>query len=143
MELFSSLGKKLDHLHLKDILKYECELYLNQPLTPPQCKIIATYCTSNNRLAIENGQWSTIPISRDTRLCHIFYFNAVEIEARFMLECPLYEPIRDKFTSLFENVVLGSLKSFFQLDHQVDICLFLKKATALHKFRGLASLKQP
>jgi hypothetical protein len=60
-----------------------------------------------------------------------------------MLECPLYEPIKDKFTSLFENVVLGSLKPFFQLDHQVDISLFLKEDTALHQFRGLASLKQP
>ena len=30
---------KLDYLHLKEFLKYECELYLKQPLTPPQCKI--------------------------------------------------------------------------------------------------------
>ena len=27
--------KKLHYLHLKDFLKYECELYLKQPLTPP------------------------------------------------------------------------------------------------------------
>ena len=39
--------------------------------------------------------------------------------------------IRDKFPSLFENVVLGSLKSFFQLDNQVDINLYLIEATAL------------
>ena len=30
-----------------------------------------------------------------------------------------------KFPSLYENVVLGSPKSFFQLDHQVDISLYL------------------
>ena len=24
------MGKKLDYLHLKDFLKYECELYLNE-----------------------------------------------------------------------------------------------------------------
>ena len=30
-------------------------------------------------------------------------------------------PFRDKFQSLHENVVLGSLKSFFQLDHQVEL----------------------
>ena len=70
-----------------------------------------------------------------------FSCNAVEIEAHFMLECPLYKPIRDKFPSLFENVVLGSLKYFFQLDHQVDISLYLKEATALHQSRELASLK--
>ena len=38
-----------------------------------------------------------------------------------MLDCPLYYPIRDKFSTLFEDVVLCSLKSFFQLNHQVDI----------------------
>ena len=31
--------KKLDHLHLKEFLKYECKLYLEQPSTPPQRKI--------------------------------------------------------------------------------------------------------
>ena len=40
-----------------------------------------------------------------------------------MLECPLYKPIRDKLPSIYENVVLWSLESFFQLDHQVDISL--------------------
>ena len=40
-----------------------------------------------------------------------------------MLECPLYDPIRDKFQSLFEKVVLGILKFFFQVDQQVDISL--------------------
>ena len=37
----------------------------------------------------------------------------------------MYNAIREKFPSLLENVVLGSLKSFFQLDHQVDISLYL------------------
>ena len=41
----------------------------------------------------------------------------VENETYFVLECPLYNYIRDDFPSLFENVVLESLKSFFQLDH--------------------------
>ena len=45
VELFPSLRKKLDYLYLKDFLKYKCELYLLQPLTPPQHNIIATYCT--------------------------------------------------------------------------------------------------
>ena len=47
-----------------------------------------------------------------------------------MLECPIYNFVRDKFQSLFENLILGSLQSFFQLDHQVDIGLYLMKATA-------------
>ena len=56
-----------------------------------------------------------IPISRGTRLCHFCSHNAVENEAHLLLECLLYKPIRDKFPSLFENVVPGSLKSFLQI----------------------------
>ena len=61
-----------------DILKYECELYLKQPLTPPQHKIIVAYRTLNHRLAIEIGWSSTIPISRDNILCHFCSYNVVE-----------------------------------------------------------------
>ena len=52
-----------------------------------------------------------------------------------MLECPLYNPIRHKFPSLFENVDLGSLESFFQLDHEVDFSLYITKATTLCQSR--------
>ena len=38
--------------------------------------------------------------------------------------CPPYNLIRYKFPYLFENVVSGSLKSFFQLDQQLTF-LFL------------------
>ena len=55
------------------------------------------------------------------------------------MECHLY--IRDKFPSLFEDVVPGSLTSFFQLDHEVDISLYLIEVTALRHFRELASMK--
>ena len=50
-------------------------------------------------------------------------------------------PIRDKFPLLFENVVLRSLKSFFQLDCQVDISRYLKEATALCHPRELVGMK--
>ena len=40
-------------IHLKDFLKYNCELYLKQALTPPQHKIIVAYHTSNRRLVVE------------------------------------------------------------------------------------------
>jgi hypothetical protein len=48
---------------------------------------------------------------------------------------PRYKPIRDKFPSLFENVVLNF---FFQLDHQVDISLYLIEATPLHHSKGIS-----
>ena len=91
---FHLFKEKLYYLHLEDLLKYKCELYLKPLLTPPQRKIIFAYCTSNHRLAIETGQWTTIPNSRNTRLCHLISYNAVENEAHFVLECPLYNPTR-------------------------------------------------
>ena len=113
-------------------LKYECELYMKQPLTPCQRNIIAAYHTLNHRLAIETGRWTITPISRDTKVCHFFSHIAVENEAHFALVCPLYNPFRDKFPSKFENVVLGSLKSFFQLDQQVNITLFHRGYCTCH-----------
>jgi hypothetical protein len=58
---FQLLWKKLYYLPLKDFLKYECELYLKQPLTPPHHNIIDAYGTSNHRLAIEIGRWFECP----------------------------------------------------------------------------------
>ena len=64
-----------------------------------------------------------------------------ENEAHLVLECPLYDFIRDKFPSLFKNVVSGCFKSFFQLDQQVDIILYLTEATTLGHSKKLTSLK--
>ena len=76
---FHLFGKKLYYLRLKDSLNYDCKSYLKQPLTPLQHEIIAAYHTSNHRLAIENGRWTSIPISRDTRLCYFCsYYKADE-----------------------------------------------------------------
>jgi len=107
---------------------------LNQPLTPPQCRIIVAYRTLNHGLAIATGRYTSIPISRDTTLYHFRSYNAVKSEAHFVLECP-------KFPSLFESVVLESLESFFQLDHQVDISLYLTEVTALRHSKKIAGLK--
>ena len=79
-------------------------------------------------------------MSLDSRLCHFCSYNAIENEAHFVSECPLYNCIRDKFASLFETTIPRNLESFFQLDRQVDISLNLTKATALCHPRELAHL---
>jgi hypothetical protein len=58
-----------------------------------------------------------------------------------VFECLLYNPIREKFLSLFKNVVPGSLKSFFQWDQQVNVRLYLTEATALCHSRELIGLE--
>ena len=89
--------KKLDHLHLKDFLKLKCELYLKQPLTPPQHKIIDAYRTSNHRLYIETWWWMSIPIPSVTIPCHFGSYDAIENEAFLVLECPPYIPLEVSF----------------------------------------------
>ena len=78
-----------------------------------------------------------MPISRDNQLYHFCSYNVVENETHFVLNYPLYNYIRDKFSSLFQNDVEGSLKSCFQSDHQVDITLYLTDATAIHYSREI------
>ena len=58
-----------------------------------------------------------------------------------MLKCPLYNSMKNKSSSIFENVILGSVKSLFQSKHQVNISLYCTEATALYHSRKLASLK--
>ena len=54
---------------------------------------------------------------KDERLCHFCSYNVVGNEAHFVLECLLYNYFtRERFPSLFKNVMLGSLKSFYELD---------------------------
>ena len=79
---------------------------LEQPSTPTQRKVVAAYCISSHRLAIEIGQCSTIPISMDNGLCDFCSHNVVGTYAHFCVEVPpLYNSTKDKFQSLFENVV--------------------------------------
>ena len=52
----------------------------------------------------------------------------------------MYKRTKHKFPSLFEKVVLGSLKSLFELGHQVDISMYLMETTTLHQSRDLAGL---
>ena len=71
----------------------------------------------------------------------LFLLQCGEYKAPFMLECPLYKVIRDKFLSIFKNVVLGSLKSFAESAHQVDISLYLMEDTILHHSKEWTCLK--
>ena len=51
-----------------------------------------------------------------------FYDKVVENEAHFVLKCLLYNSLSNiTFSYPIQNVIWGSLKSFFQVDHQVDI----------------------
>jgi hypothetical protein len=57
-----------------------------------------------------------------------------------MLECTLFNYVTNKIRSLFENVILGRLKSVFQLDHQIDVNFYLMEATSFRCSRELVGL---
>ena len=81
----------------------ECELYVKQPLRPTPHKIIVAYCSVYDRLAIETRRWSTIPIPEENKLCHFCSYTVIESKAHFVLECPMYNPLRANFPSVFEK----------------------------------------
>lgn len=69
----------------------------------------------------------------------------MENELHFVFEGPLYNSFTDFiywliYLYLFQNVVPGSFKSFFQLDYQVDISLYLTRIIIFQYFRELVSL---
>jgi hypothetical protein len=53
------------------------------------------------------------------------------IEAHIVLEYHIYNSIRDKFSSLFANVFFKEFRVLLQLNHQIDITLYLAEVTAL------------
>lgn len=46
------------------------------------------------------------------------------------LECPLHDTIKGRFPTLFKYVLLGRLKSFYQVNHRLDTGCFLIRFTA-------------
>ena len=82
--------------------KDECELYLKQPLTSPQCKTIVAYHTLNHRLAIETGEWPRVASSRD----YLTFAIIMRFKMRHsVFKCPFYNPMRDKFPSLLIIII--------------------------------------
>ena len=111
------------------------EIFYKTILTPSQHKIMVAYITHNHRVAKEIGRWLTLPINRDTRLCHFCSYSAVDNEAHVVLKCSLSEITFHHYSEC--NVKEPRV---FLLDGaKVDINLYLRKATTLHHSRELAA----
>jgi hypothetical protein len=79
---------------------------------------------------LENGVTSPcILISRDNKLCQIYYENIIENEAHFLSERPLYKSIKDGFPAPVQNVVLGRLECWLPSDWTIKLIL----ASILHR----------
>ena len=58
---------------------------------------------SSHKLRIETGRYNKIP--RDERLCSLCNCNKIEDETHFLLDCPSYSSIRDRFFSKIESKI--------------------------------------
>ena len=111
------MERKLDYLQLEDSFstKNENRIRSNQ-WHHSKRKIIVVVRTSNHNLATGICRWPSIPTPKDKRLCHFDTTSGVENEARFVLECPLYNAIEDKFPSVVENVITRESQDFFRIE---------------------------
>ena len=111
---FQLSWKKLDYLHLKDFLKYECDLNLKQPLTPPHRNIIGAYGISNHRLAIEIGWWSSDHVSRDNAT----FALTMQLKTRHTLcwNVPYITPLEISFCHYMRMQYQGALGSLHTQD---------------------------
>jgi hypothetical protein len=104
MELFASLKEETKLPPPQGFSQIWMWIVLEkQPLTPPKNAIsllLATPRIVDLPLKLDSGQ-----VSLPYKLCHFCSYDAIENEAHFVLDCPLNNPIEDKFPSLFENVV--------------------------------------
>ena len=121
---FHPMGKKLHYFHRKDFLICEWQSHIEGIIDPPSMQNHYDLQTSNHKLAIEIG-W----LSQYLEVIDYATHNVVQIEAHFIMEQPLHNSTRDKFPFIFKDAILDSLKSFFQLDHQVDVNISHIKAT--------------
>ena len=90
---------------------------MKQPWTPPQHKIIVAYRTYNHRLQplkLDDG-W----LSQYVEILDIATFAPI-IQLIMCQNVPYVTHQRQDSITI-KNVIQGSLESFFQLDHQVDI----------------------
>ena len=82
--------------------------------------------TINLPLKLDNGQldYSTFTLIMQLKMSYISCWNVPYI-----------------ISFILENVILGSLKPFFQVDPQVDINLYLAEANSFRHSRQLTALK--
>lgn len=117
LSLFHLTWKKLDFLHLKDLLNFECKAYLKESILSPQRKIIGAYRSSDYSLAIETGLLWTIPIP--SRLCHLWSCNVAENETQLELVRSHCNSIRERgsFPYLYTNMNIRLILVFVSQSH--------------------------
>jgi len=91
--------------------KLEFELYLEHD-NPESRKLLSMLRGGTNRLRVETGRWTNIPVEQRTCLICLER-DQVEDEAHFLLDCGVYNVVRER---MFEEI-------FQRTGHHVDVRL--------------------
>jgi len=119
------------HFYSKIFKKFEQE-YLNFNIQKELRKQLTKLKISAHPLAIETGRYSKPKISRNERFCK-FCKDQVEDESHFLLKCPNYNLLRQKYGIDNENnedssSFIINLLNPSSSRNLKTICLFLKEA---------------
>ena len=87
--------------------------------------------TRNNRLHIETGSWSKPPIPYERRYCLCCNTIDLEDEFHFVLICPIYSEVRQKYIPKYYRV-RPSMYKFLQLMSTENVSLLRKLSSFVH-----------
>ena len=116
---------------------FELQTYLKFNINKNLRSILTRLRLSAHSLAIETGRYCKPLIPANERYC-VSCKNKVEDENNFLLECPLYNSIRDKFFTLFKTDFNETLEETTKrllnpcTPQDLDnLCFYLKEAYSL------------
>ena len=94
--------------------------------------ILSKYRLSAHSLSIETGRYHHI--DRNNRICSLCNMNILEDEYHFVLVCPFYSTIRDKYIKPYyyntpSTFKLTQLMSTDSSKHLIKLCKYLTTAT--------------
>ena len=97
--------------------------YLQKPIASKYKHILSKYRLSAHSLSIETGRYHQI--DRNYRICSLCNMNILEDEYHFVLVCPFYSTIRDKYINTPSTFKLTQLMYIDISKHLIKLCKYL------------------
>ena len=98
--------------------------YFLLPVSGKRMKRFLRFRLSCHSLPIETGRHHRPPIPRSSRLCPHCPLASVGDEYHLVFECPIFQPLRDKYHTLFSSRT-SSMRSFFAQKERMIVYKFV------------------
>jgi len=133
-DTLSSQPKLYCYKMFKNAFSYES--YLDCINNDKRCKTLTRFRLSSHSLSIETGRYNGI--TRNERKCVVCTQNVCEPEYHFLLSCPLYKELRNKYniTSSWPNfnVFTNTMSNYSTLSIN-NVAKFLHEAFILREVK--------